>query len=234
MQSFAEHIEFELAAVIAARPHRRPLGPSTGSSSRTPIPTEAGGEPKGTHAARGYPVEATSLHQREGSDTVFAKFRPKAWRGNQTIPRWGGGCGESKWSSGRKNTAKADTAAETRAMSDKEDPAQGAEFVARTCFPFSSILIPPLPAQDRSHIAILELGTLPGTPPPKLDPGGLREIGEKLWHRMAEGWARLLEVLKDYRAALEADRHTARGADTFGTLLACAVSRRPLTALPRS
>lgn len=100
---------------------------------------------------------------------------------------------------------------------------RGTEFVARSCFLFSSILVPPLLGQDRSRMAILELGQLThGAKPPALAPAPMRELGAQLRRRLAVGWFRLGHALEVYRAALVDNGHTARGADQFGTLLACA------------
>ena len=98
----------------------------------------------------------------------------------------------------------------------------GTSFVARSAFLFSSILIPPLQGQDRSRLAILELGELAGSPPPKLDGAALREIGRQLLRRMCDGWHRWDQTLERWRAELTAAGHNARGADQFGTLLTAA------------
>jgi len=98
----------------------------------------------------------------------------------------------------------------------------GAEFVARSCFLFSSVLIPPLLGQDRSRLAILELGELAGSKPPALEPEHLAALGAQLRRRLADHWSRFGHVLEAYRAALIERKHNARGADQFGTLLACA------------
>lgn len=96
------------------------------------------------------------------------------------------------------------------------------EFTARSCFLFSSILVPPLLGQDRSRMAILELGPLPRTPAPVLEPGQLRGLGRQLLRRMVDGWRRWPETLAVYRAALAEQGHDARSADVYGTLLAAA------------
>lgn len=99
---------------------------------------------------------------------------------------------------------------------------QAAEFTARSCFMFSSVLMPPLLGQDRSRMAILELGELQGETPPDLAPAKLREAGSKLLRRLVDGWPRMAETLEIYRTSLLTKGHSARGADVFGTLLACA------------
>lgn len=98
---------------------------------------------------------------------------------------------------------------------------EGAEFVARSCFLFSSIIVPPLLPQDQARIAVLDLAALPsGQPLP--DFSQLPLIGSALRHRLVIGWPRFVPVLESYRHALMKRGHGARGADQYGTLLACA------------
>lgn len=100
---------------------------------------------------------------------------------------------------------------------------QGVEFTVQCAFLFSSILMPPLLGQDRSRMAIIELAELPaGAPAPTLEAKRWREIGAQLRRRLVDGWARFGTTLEFYRAELTARGHSARGADQFGTLLACA------------
>lgn len=99
---------------------------------------------------------------------------------------------------------------------------QASEFVARSCFLFSSILLPPLLSQDRSRIAILELGALQGHHALRLDAAKLRTIGARIRRRLVDGWARLAPTLETYAQALAERGHSKRGCDVFGTLLACA------------
>lgn len=97
------------------------------------------------------------------------------------------------------------------------------EFVVRSSFLFSSILIPPLTGQDRSRISVLELDELPpGAEAPKLDQRMLATLGAQLRRRMVDGWNRWPRTLDTYRGWLQADGHNARGADQLGTLLAAA------------
>ncbi|MBB6251415.1 hypothetical protein [Nitrospirillum iridis] len=95
------------------------------------------------------------------------------------------------------------------------------EYAIRSCFMFSSILIPPLSSQDRSRLAVLELDQLPPGPPPKFDAAHLRDIGAGMLRAAVEGWGRLPDILQAYRTALAAQGHRGRGCDVFGTLLAC-------------
>lgn len=96
------------------------------------------------------------------------------------------------------------------------------EFTARSAFLFSSILIPPLQGQDRSRMAILDLGPLETTSGAKVDHARQRFIGRALRRRLVMGWPRFPEIVERYRQALASHGHKGRGADQFGTLLACA------------
>lgn len=99
----------------------------------------------------------------------------------------------------------------------------GRDFVLRSCFLFSSILVPPLLDQDVSRIALLELLPLdPGAPVPTATPRQLGVMGRSLRTLIARQWGRWDETLETYRRALAAHGHAARGADQFGTLLAMA------------
>lgn len=97
---------------------------------------------------------------------------------------------------------------------------QGAEFQARSCFLFSSILVPPLSPQDRSRMAILELDPLASTAPPALEPRMLAAIGAALRKRLLDQWPRMGDTLHAYRASLAAKGHGGRGCDQFGTICA--------------
>lgn len=97
---------------------------------------------------------------------------------------------------------------------------QGAEFQARSCFLFSSILVPPLSPQDRSRMAILELEPLAGVNPPALEPARLAVIGAALRRRLIDQWPRMAGTVQAYRLALASQGHSSRGADQFGTILA--------------
>lgn len=96
------------------------------------------------------------------------------------------------------------------------------KFMARSCFLFSSILVPPLEGADRSRMAILELGELGDQPAPKIDGEKLRTLGAGLRRRLVDGWNRFGATLQRYRVALTDEGMTARGADQFGALLAIA------------
>jgi hypothetical protein len=100
---------------------------------------------------------------------------------------------------------------------------KAAEFVLNSCFQFSAILTPHMEPQDRSRFAVLELEPLPpGTAKLDLEGAGLPAIGAALMRRMIDGWARWPATFTAYHDALTARGHSARSADTFGTLLAAA------------
>lgn len=96
------------------------------------------------------------------------------------------------------------------------------EFVVRSTFVFSSVLMPPLTSAERSRIAVLDLMPLGGGAALMLDQRRLLAIGEALRHRLLQQWRRFPAALAAYRDALMRDGgHDARGADLYGTLLAC-------------
>ena len=101
---------------------------------------------------------------------------------------------------------------------------QGQKFVARSAFLFSSILLPSMRPQDRSRLAILDLNPLhKGIKPPKLDATQLGLIGADLRRLLADRWFLLKDRIETFWHAFATDGgHSARGADQFGTLLACA------------
>jgi hypothetical protein len=93
-------------------------------------------------------------------------------------------------------------------------------FVARSCFMFSSIKVPPLPPQDRSRIVVMRLGNLRAGVPPMLDAKSLADLGARLLRRIVDQWGRLPQALAAYRDALLFEGQSARSADVLGTLLA--------------
>jgi len=97
------------------------------------------------------------------------------------------------------------------------------EFTARSCFYFSSILIPPMLSQDRNRMAILELKPIPkGAIEPMIERPRMIELGRRLRRRVIEQWERWEETLAAYRAALASTGHQGRSGIQFGTLLAFA------------
>ncbi|WP_448207278.1 hypothetical protein [Azospirillum sp. sgz302134] len=96
-------------------------------------------------------------------------------------------------------------------------------FTLQSCLLFSSILVPPLLPQDRSRMAILELGALPpGADEPVITERGMGEMGRRLRRRLVDQWPRWTKTLETYRRAMQRGGHSARGQDVFGTLLAVA------------
>lgn len=96
------------------------------------------------------------------------------------------------------------------------------EFNARSCFLFSSINKPPLQPQDQSRIAVLELKSLAPGDEPVFNAQELATIGDGLRRRLIDCWPRFNELLAVWRGAMKEAGHGARGADVYGTLLACA------------
>jgi hypothetical protein len=103
---------------------------------------------------------------------------------------------------------------------------EGAEFHVRFCTLYTSILHPPMSAQDRSRIAFLHLRNLPPGAMIRLDPAHLARLGRRLLRRMADRWPALTQgdapILGQWQAELMARGLDYRGAAQFGTLLACA------------
>jgi hypothetical protein len=100
---------------------------------------------------------------------------------------------------------------------------EGHAFKAKTCFLFSSILLPPLLQQDRNRMAILELEKIPkDADPVELDAGKLRQLGRQFRRRLIDQWPRLEALLAKYRTALAGVGHGGRSQDQFGALLAVA------------
>jgi len=97
-----------------------------------------------------------------------------------------------------------------------------ASFMLWSCVAFSSILVPPMLGQDRSRMAILELGKLGSTKPPIFSRAEMDKIGQVLRRRLVDGWHRWPQTLEAYRQGLADVGHVGRGCDVFGTLLACA------------
>jgi hypothetical protein len=98
---------------------------------------------------------------------------------------------------------------------------QAKQFVARSCFLFSSIHHQELPAQDRNRIAILQLSKFPPKTPQFLIPGEAREWGDRLRRRLIEQWPRFAATLAAFQSEMLAQGYEAREQDTYGFLLAC-------------
>lgn len=100
---------------------------------------------------------------------------------------------------------------------------KGHQSMARSAFVFSSILVPPMPAQDRSRLILLELDRFPPDAPKLvLDPRKLRRIGAQIKRRLIEGWPGWAARLEAWRAGLAVHGLTGRGADNYATVLAMA------------
>ncbi|MEO0859218.1 MAG: hypothetical protein AAFY65_01295 [Pseudomonadota bacterium] len=99
---------------------------------------------------------------------------------------------------------------------------KGHQFNLYSCFLFSSILIPHMPAQDLSRLITLNLDKIEGGTPPKLDPRALRSLGAHLKRRLIDAWPTWSERLELWRGALAEAGHAGRGADNYGTTLAAA------------
>lgn len=101
---------------------------------------------------------------------------------------------------------------------------KGQVFQIRSAMLATSIMVPPLRSQDRSRIAVLDLRPLDSSkPPPDVRADRLHALGQQLLRRMVDNWPQLDGRLATWRAQLEAHAGMdARGADQYGTLLACA------------
>lgn len=100
---------------------------------------------------------------------------------------------------------------------------KGHQSNAYSCFLFSSILVPPMPSQDRSRLILLDLDRIPeGARKIRLEPRKLRAIGAELRALLLSRWQEWPERLEAWRAALAEEGQTGRGADNYGTALALA------------
>lgn len=97
---------------------------------------------------------------------------------------------------------------------------KNASFTVRSCFLFSSILIPPMLGQDISRMAVLQLDKLGNAPPPDLGERRLEKIGAAIRARILQQWHRFPGLLHTWQAELASVGHSGRGADQFGTLMA--------------
>lgn len=95
------------------------------------------------------------------------------------------------------------------------------EFTSRNCYLFSSILIPPLTPQDRSRMAILELGAIGGKSP-RIDKRELNAIGSSIMRRMIDNFEVFTDNMDMIKIALAKLNLDSRGCDQFGTLIAAA------------
>lgn len=98
---------------------------------------------------------------------------------------------------------------------------QAKQFVARSCFLFSSIHHHEMPAQDRNRMAILKLSKFPADTPKFIIPELTKEWGDQLRRRLLLQWPRFDATLATYQAEMLRQGYTGREQDTYGTLLAC-------------
>lgn len=104
----------------------------------------------------------------------------------------------------------------------------GHQFTARSCFLFSSILIPPLLPADKSRMAVLELKRLPpGAREPRIvrpDRKTERQaMCAAITRRMVDNWGRWERTFEAFSDALiDYGQHRGRGAKVFASLLAAA------------
>lgn len=99
---------------------------------------------------------------------------------------------------------------------------KGTEFTARSCFAASAVVIPPMLPQDRNRMIQLDVQKLRGGLKPfSID--SLAELGRDLLRRVADHFPRIQrELLPLWRESLMAAGWPRRGADLYGTALACA------------
>lgn len=98
---------------------------------------------------------------------------------------------------------------------------EGVQFEARNTFVFSAINPPPLGPQDRSRMAIINLGRLPQNIE-NVVLTGVEVFGRQILRHLMDKWhdfPRLLQLWKDDLRGAGLD---SRGQDTYGTLLALA------------
>lgn len=104
----------------------------------------------------------------------------------------------------------------------------GHQFTARSCFLFSSILIPPLLPADKSRMAVLELKRLPpGAREPRIvrpeRKSERQAMCAAITRRMVDNWGRWERTFEAFSDALiDYGKHRGRGAKVFASLLAAA------------
>jgi hypothetical protein len=97
---------------------------------------------------------------------------------------------------------------------------KGVTFKAQACFAFSSILIPPMPGQDRRRMTILELDPLASTQMPKIAEKEMNELGRKLRRRLFDRWPDLFPTIEAFRDGLINAGLKGSFGDQTGVLLA--------------
>lgn len=100
----------------------------------------------------------------------------------------------------------------------------GSAFKARSCFLFSSILVPRLQGQDRTRFMVCELKPLKDRKDPTMklnvSSDDMKRLGDALLSRIVMGWWRWKDTLAAYKAELMAVGLTARAADLWGNTFA--------------
>lgn len=96
------------------------------------------------------------------------------------------------------------------------------EFVARSAFLFSSILIPRLEPELAMRICILDLQALGERKEPTIGVRDMLATGQVLRWRLIERWQHWPARLEAWRQAMRKHHFSSRIADTWGTLLAMA------------
>lgn len=97
------------------------------------------------------------------------------------------------------------------------------EFTLRSAVFFSAINRPAMEPQDRSRFGLLNLKPLDkNAAEPDLDARRLRDLGQRMLARWLLDWDRFGDRFEAVRRQLKLAGHSARGQDTFGTLLTAA------------
>jgi hypothetical protein len=97
------------------------------------------------------------------------------------------------------------------------------EFTVRSAMLFSAINPPAMEPQDKSRFAVLKLGSLdPLAPRLVLNAAMLHQLGARMLARLNADQGAFQARFDALAEALRKAGHSARGQDTFGTLLACA------------
>jgi len=99
----------------------------------------------------------------------------------------------------------------------------GTTFTAKNCFFMSAINPPPVPPQDLSRMALVNLRPREASrAAERLPTIDVDVVGRMLLRRLVDGWPRFDDIYQEYRKVLGMGGHDGRGQDTYGTLLACA------------
>jgi hypothetical protein len=100
---------------------------------------------------------------------------------------------------------------------------EGTTFKMNSSFMFSAINPPPMGAQDKSRMAVLNLGRLEANDGVRKMVANLEEDGRMILRQVLDGWADYkARLLPDYWKTLHDQKLDSRAIDTFGTLLAAA------------